>query len=85
MDSTTQVCLEAVKAIAGVYKQMDYIGLLNHFMEWFKLCLIEMVMRDMELGVWVAVIQVLKVIDRHSLLEDEEAKVCGRTVLMKDL
>ena len=85
MDWTTQVCLEAIKVLVGVYEQMDYIELLNHRTEQFKLHLIEMVTGGTELDVQVAVIQVLEVIDRHSLLEDEKAKVCGMTVLMKDL
>ena len=76
-DSTTQVRLEAVKALAGVYEQMDYIGSLNHFTERFKPRLIEMATGDTELGVRVAVIQVLEAIDGHSLLEDEEReKLC---------
>ena len=81
-DSTTQVRLEAVKALAGVYEQIDYIGWLNHFTERFKPRLIKMATGDTELGVRVAVIQA---IDGHSLLEDEEAKVRGTTVSTKDL
>jgi cohesin complex subunit SA-1/2 len=71
-DSTTQVRLEAVKALSGVYAQVDYVGSLNHFTERFKPRLIEMAEGDTELTVRVSVIQVLEAIDGHSLLEDEE-------------
>lgn len=76
-DSNTQVRLEAVKALSGVYDQADYIGSLNHFTERFRPRLVEMATGDTELGVRVAVIQVLGAIDGHSLLEDEEReKLC---------
>jgi cohesin complex subunit SA-1/2 len=76
-DSSTQVRLEAVKSLSGVYQQGEYIGSLNHFTERFKPRLIEMATGDTDLGVRVAVIQVLGAIDGHSLLEDEEReKLC---------
>jgi cohesin complex subunit SA-1/2 len=76
-DTNTQVRLEAVKALAGVYRQVDYIGTLNPFTERFKPRLIEMATGDTELSVRVAVIQVLEAIYNHSLLEDEEReKLC---------
>ncbi|KAF8892974.1 hypothetical protein BD779DRAFT_1609978 [Infundibulicybe gibba] len=71
-DSTTQVRLEAVRSLSGVYEQGDYIGSLNHFTERFKPRLVEMATGDTELSVRVAVIQVLAAIDGHALLEDEE-------------
>lgn len=76
-DSSTQVRLEAVKSLSGVYQQGEYIGSLNHFTERFKPRLIEMATGDTDLAVRVAVIQVLGAIDGHSLLEDEEReKLC---------
>lgn len=76
-DSNTHVRLEAVKALLGVYGQADYIGSLNHFTERFKPRLIEMATRDTELPIRVTVIQVLGLIDGHSLLEEEEReKLC---------
>ncbi|KAF7439987.1 hypothetical protein PC9H_000324 [Pleurotus ostreatus] len=76
-DSTTQVRLEAVRALIGVYEQTDYIGSLNHFTERFKPRLVEMATSDTELSVRVAVIQVLESMDDNSLLEDEEReKLC---------
>ncbi|EGO01292.1 hypothetical protein SERLA73DRAFT_87834, partial [Serpula lacrymans var. lacrymans S7.3] len=76
-DSNTQVRLEAVKSLTGVYEQVDYIGSLNHFTERFKPRLIEMATGDTELTVRIAVIQVLSAIDGHELLEDaEREKLC---------
>lgn len=71
-DASTQVRLEAVKSLSGVYQQSEYIGSLNHFTERFKPRLIEMATSDTELPVRVAVIQVLGAINEQSLLEDEE-------------
>lgn len=76
-DSHTLVRVEAVKALAGVYDQADYIASLSHFTERFKPRLLEMATSDTELSVRVAVIQVLGSLDSHSLLEEEEReKLC---------
>jgi cohesin complex subunit SA-1/2 len=76
-DSTTLVRLEAVKALSGVYSQVDYITSLNHFTERFKPRLLEMATSDTDLGTRVSVIHVLDAINRHSLLEDDEReKLC---------
>ncbi|KAF8153202.1 hypothetical protein B0H34DRAFT_800432 [Crassisporium funariophilum] len=75
-DSNTHVRLEAVKALAGIYEQDDYIGLLNHFTERFKSRLLEMATSDTELSIRVAVIQVLGAIDGHFLGNEEREKLC---------
>ncbi|KAI0058337.1 hypothetical protein BV25DRAFT_1283433 [Artomyces pyxidatus] len=71
-DSNTQVRLEAVKSLSGVYQKSEYIGSLQNFTERFKPRLVEMATGDTELSVRVAVIQVLGAIDGHGLLEDEQ-------------
>jgi cohesin complex subunit SA-1/2 len=71
-DANTQVRLEAVKALSGVYEMTDYIGSLQTFTERFKPRLVEMATRDTELAVRVTVIGVLGSIDAHQLLEDEQ-------------
>ncbi|KAH9996308.1 hypothetical protein BJV77DRAFT_175068 [Russula vinacea] len=71
-DANTQVRLEAVKALSGVYENSDYIGSLQTFTERFKPRLVEMATRDTELAVRVTVIGVLGAIDAHQLLEDEQ-------------
>ena len=75
-DSNSHVRLEAVKALSGIYEQVDYIGLLNHFTERFKSRLIEMATSDTELSIRVAVIQVLGAIDNHFLVTEEREKLC---------
>ncbi|KAF9232626.1 hypothetical protein BU15DRAFT_90603 [Melanogaster broomeanus] len=71
-DSSTPVRLEAVRALAAVYAQSDYVGSLTHFTERFKPRLLEMAGGDTELSVRTAVIGVVSAIDGHALLEDEE-------------
>ncbi|KAF8558607.1 hypothetical protein OG21DRAFT_1504012 [Imleria badia] len=71
-DSSTHVRLEAVRALAVVYAQSEYVGSLTHFTERFKPRLLEMAGGDTELSVRTAVIGVLSVIDSNALLEDEE-------------
>jgi cohesin complex subunit SA-1/2 len=71
-DANTQVRLEAVKALSGVYEMSDYIGSVQTFTERFKPRLVEMATRDTELAVRVTVIGVLGSIDAHQLLEDEQ-------------
>ena len=71
-DSNTQVRLEAVKSLSGVYENADYIGSVQTFTERFKPRLVEMAARDTELAVRVAVIGILGAIDAHQLLEDEQ-------------
>ncbi|KZT65182.1 hypothetical protein DAEQUDRAFT_716862 [Daedalea quercina L-15889] len=78
-DAQTPVRLEAVRALALAYEQTAYIGAaaLQHFTERFKPRLVEMALSDTELSVRVAVVQVLKAIDGHGLLEDEQReKLC---------
>lgn len=71
-DSSTPVRLEAVRALAVVYAQPEYVGSLTHFTERFKPRLLEMAGGDTELSVRTAVIGVLSAIDTSALLEDEE-------------
>ena len=71
-DANTQVRLEAVKSLSGVYENSDYISSLQTFTERFKPRLVEMATRDTELAVRVAVIGILGSIDTHQLLEDEQ-------------
>ncbi|KIJ16482.1 hypothetical protein PAXINDRAFT_113645 [Paxillus involutus ATCC 200175] len=71
-DSSTPVRLEAVRALAAVYAQSEYMASLTHFTERFKPRLLEMAGGDTELSVRTAVIGVLSAIDGHELLEDEE-------------
>lgn len=71
-DSSTPVRLEAVRALAVVYAQSEYLGSLTHFTQRFKPRLLEMAAGDTELNVRTSVIGVLSAIDSNALLEDEE-------------
>jgi cohesin complex subunit SA-1/2 len=83
-DANTQVRLEAVKSLSGVYENSDYIGSLQTFTERFKPRLVEMATRDTELPVRVAVIGVLGAIDAHQLLEDEQREELCMLVFDED-
>lgn len=78
-DSNTHVRLEAVKALSLAYDQTEYIGIgtLQNFTERFKPRMVEMAVGDTEISVRIAVIQVLRAINGHGLLEDEQTeKLC---------
>ncbi|KAI9513450.1 hypothetical protein F5148DRAFT_1273088 [Russula earlei] len=83
-DANTQVRLEAVKSLSGIYENADYIGSLQTFTERFKPRLVEMATRDTELAVRVAVISVLRAIDSHKLLEDEQREELCMLVFDED-
>ncbi|KAI0301249.1 hypothetical protein BC826DRAFT_1155978 [Russula brevipes] len=83
-DANTQVRLQAVKSLSGVYETSDYIGSLQTFTERFKPRLVEMATRDTELPVRVAVIGVLGAIDAHQLLEDEQREELCMLVFDED-
>ena len=71
-DSHTHVRLEAVRSLAGVYEKAEYVSTLQNFTERFKPRLVEMATSDIDLGVRVAVVQVLSSIDEHGLLDDDQ-------------
>jgi len=83
-DANTQVRLEAVKSLSGVYENSDYIASLQTFTERFKPRLVEMATRDTELAVRVAVIGVLGAIDAHQLLEDDQREELCMLVFDED-
>lgn len=73
-DAHTHVRLEAVRALALAYDQTSFVGgaALQHFTERFKPRLVQMAVGDTELTIRVAVVQVLRAIDSHGLLEDDQ-------------
>lgn len=71
------VRLEAVRALEDAYEQEDYISSLQSFTSRFKTRIIQMATSDVDVSVRVSVIQVLRSIDRHGLLEDDQrGKLC---------
>ena len=71
------VRLEAVRALEDAYEQEDFISSLQSFTSRFKTRIIQMATSDVDVSVRVSVIQVLRSIDRHGLLEDDQrGKLC---------
>ena len=71
------VRLEAVRALEDAYEQEDFISSLQSFTSRFKTRIIQMATSDVDVSVRVSVIQVLRSVDRHGLLEDDQrGKLC---------
>ncbi|KZT43430.1 hypothetical protein SISSUDRAFT_1040461 [Sistotremastrum suecicum HHB10207 ss-3] len=73
-DSVTTVRLAAVKALGALYAKKDFSISLSHFTDRFKSRLVEMAIGDIDIGVRVATIGLLRNIDR--LEEHEKDKLC---------
>lgn len=63
---------EAVKALAALYAKEEHIGGMQHFTERFKGRLVEMAVGEPDVSVRVLSIGVLRLVDRHGLLEDDQ-------------
>lgn len=72
--------LEAVKALSSLYAKEDNIGGMQHFTERFKGRLVEMATAEPDATVRVEAIKVLRAIDLHGLLEDEERADLTKTL-----
>ena len=76
-DENMHVRLEAVRALEDAYGQEGYISSLQSFTSRFKTRIIQMATSDVDISVRLSVIQVLRSIDRHGLLEDDQrGKLC---------
>lgn len=76
-DENMHVRLEAVRALEDAYEQEGYISSLQSFTSRFKTRIMQMATSDVDVSVRVSVIQVLRSIDRHGLLEDDQrGKLC---------
>ncbi|KIJ37056.1 hypothetical protein M422DRAFT_61048 [Sphaerobolus stellatus SS14] len=71
-DADAHVRLAAVKSLQALYASGDHIGALQSFTDRFKTRLVQMATSDLELSVRVATLQVLRDIDGHALLEEEQ-------------
>lgn len=63
---------ESVKALFSLYAKDSHIGLLQHFTERFKGQLVQMAIGELDLAVRVQAIQVLRQIEGHGLLDEEQ-------------
>lgn len=79
-DPSKEARLEAVRSLAALYGMEDYVGTLQHFTERFKGRLVEMAEAEVDLSVRCAAIEVLRAIDKHGLLEDEQRDSLARLV-----
>ncbi|CDR98692.1 hypothetical protein [Sporisorium scitamineum] len=71
-DIDANVRLAAVHAMTGLYTRDNFVSSIRNFTEIFKGRLVQMATGDVELGVRIAAINVLVMIDKHDLLEDEQ-------------
>nr|WJN25054.1 sister chromatid cohesion subunit [Moesziomyces parantarcticus] len=71
-DVDANVRMAAVQAMTGLYTGGNFVSSVRHFTEMFKARLVQMATGDVELGVRIATINVLAVIDKHDLLDDEQ-------------
>nr|WJN25055.1 sister chromatid cohesion subunit [Pseudozyma flocculosa] len=71
-DVDASVRLAAVHAMTGLYTRDNFVSSIRNFTEIFKGRLVQMATSDVELGVRIAAINVLVMIDKHDLLEDEQ-------------
>nr|WJN25060.1 sister chromatid cohesion subunit [Tranzscheliella williamsii] len=71
-DVDANVRMSAVQAMTGLYSKDNFVSSTRHFTEMFKGRLVQMATGDVELGVRIATIHVLVMIDKHDLLEDEQ-------------
>nr|WJN25059.1 sister chromatid cohesion subunit [Sporisorium sorghi] len=71
-DVDANVRLAAVHAMTGLYTRDNFVSSIRNFTEIFKGRLVQMATSDVELGVRIAAINVLVMIDKHDLLEDEQ-------------
>ncbi|SNX85606.1 related to Nuclear cohesin complex subunit [Melanopsichium pennsylvanicum] len=71
-DVDANVRMAAVQAMTGLYARDSFVSSIRHFTEMFKGRLVQMATGDVELGVRIATINVLVMIDKHDLLDDEQ-------------
>lgn len=63
---------EAVKALISLYARDNNIGSMQHFTERFKVQLVRMATSEVDLSVRISCIHVLRSIDNHGLLEEDQ-------------
>ncbi len=74
-DVDANVRMAAVQAMTGLCTRDNFVSSIRHFTEMFKGRLVQMATGDVELGVRIATINVLVMIDKHDLLDDEQRDV----------
>lgn len=75
---------EVVRALFALYAKDDHIGTMHNFTERFKGRIVEMGTGEVDPAVRVQAIQVLRQLEHHGLLEDDQRDAIARLVFEKD-
>lgn len=75
---------DSLRALSSLYKKEAYIGKLHHFTDRFKAQLVDMALGEHDLAVRVQAIQVVRQIDGHGLLEEDQRDEVAQLVFEKE-
>jgi cohesin complex subunit SA-1/2 len=75
---------EAVKSLLAVYASEAHIGQVQHFTHRFKGQLVRMAVGEIDLTVRISALLVLRQIDKHGLLEEEQRESIGKLVFEEE-
>ncbi|SCV69509.1 BQ2448_2529 [Microbotryum intermedium] len=71
---------EAVRALFSLYAKEAYIGAIQHFTERFKGPLVQMAIGDVDTAIRVQTIQVLRQMENHGLLDEDQSDEIAKLV-----
>ncbi|GAA5880996.1 hypothetical protein JCM1840_007214 [Sporobolomyces johnsonii] len=83
-DESKEARRDSVRALFSLYQKDAYIGKLHHFTDRFKGQLVDMAMGEHDLSVRVQAIQVVRQIDAHGLLDEEQRDEVAQLVFEKE-
>ncbi|GAA5919670.1 hypothetical protein JCM1841_005220 [Sporobolomyces salmonicolor] len=83
-DESKEARRDSVRALFSLYQKDAYIGKLHHFTDRFKGQLVDMAMGEHDLSVRVQAIQVVRQIDGHGLLDEEQRDEVAQLVFEKE-
>ncbi|GAA5932633.1 cohesin subunit IRR1 [Sporobolomyces koalae] len=83
-DESKEARRDSVRALSSLYDKEQYIGKLHHFTDRFKGQLVDMAMGEHDLAVRVQAVQVVRKIEGHGLLEEEQRDEVAQLVFEKE-
>ncbi|GAA6060152.1 hypothetical protein JCM10212_001449 [Sporobolomyces blumeae] len=83
-DESKEARRDSVRALHSLYQKDAYIGKLHHFTDRFKGQLVDMAVGEHDLHVRVQAIHVVRQIDGHGLLEEEQRDEVAQLVFEKE-
>ncbi|GAA5954369.1 hypothetical protein JCM3765_004438 [Sporobolomyces pararoseus] len=83
-DESKEARRDSVRALSSLYDKDQYIGKLHHFTDRFKGQLVDMAMGEHDLAVRVQAIQVVRQIDGHGLLDEDQRDKVAQLVFEKE-